>query len=760
MGMGVKKRWGALLLGLAVCGTAMADVATSPTAAVSNASNTDQSQADAAAPAQSSRVRAQDKTASPPVQELGTVTVTAHARRKPLGYAAKAQYHTKDADLGPLGSQPILDTPFSVTVVPGQLIVNQQAKTVNDVLRNLPSVEIRDQQGMQVSRPQSRGFEGSVVQNTRLDGLNIIGTTAIPAENLNGIEVLNGLAGSLYGPETSAGVFNYLLKRPTRQPLLRYIQSFDSNGIFTEQLDAGGFAGPDDKLGFRLNVVHGGGEGYVSYSKTNRTLFSDALDYRIDDRTIIETNFSHYSSNVTGLPGSIVYDNKGSTVLPKAVDPTTPGLGQPGAGPDLITNTGLVKIKHEFANGWSLVVGGLSQNAVRNLLGITNTFVDNNGNFTVTKNFNAAPRFTIISNLISLNGHFNLFGMKNDLTIASNGYINRQYSNRNSIAVPLGSANINDPVVFPSVPTPDNGGQYKAGSLTNQSIITGDEIHLDDKWAIQGVLSASFLRSKSYSADGKVTKSDSRNGVLSPTVSLIYKPISRLTTYATYSNSVEQGDSAPAGTANANEFLAPYHDTAYELGAKYAVSDRWLVTVDGFRMTRPLADTDATTNIFAVVGTQRNYGAEIFTQGSITPDISVLGGLTYIDARLIDTGVSTTNDKLVVGVPRLKSDVSVDYHPRFARGYALTGTVHFESERAATNTNNSFAPSYATLDLGARYSTRFFKPIMTLRFQVINVTNKFYYSSVADGNIVGSPGANTAYFGAPRTFLASLEVDF
>ena len=107
--------------------------------------------------------------------------------------------------LGPLGSQQILNTPLSVTVLPEQLIVNTQAKTVNDTLHYLPSVEIRDEQGLEVSRPQSRGFQGTIVQNTRLDGLNIIGTTAIPSENLAGIEVLNGLAGpALWAPRPPA----------------------------------------------------------------------------------------------------------------------------------------------------------------------------------------------------------------------------------------------------------------------------------------------------------------------------------------------------------------------------------------------------------------------------------------------------------------------------------------------------------------------------------------------------------------------------
>jgi len=42
----------------------------------------------------------------------------------------------------------------------------------------------------------------------------------------------------------------------------------------------------------------------------------------------------------------------------------------------------------------------------------------------------------------------------------------------------------------------------------------------------------------------------------------------------------------------------------------------------------------------------------------------------------------------------------------------------------------------------------------------LNVGNTFYYSSVADGNIVGSPGANTAYLAPPRTYLASIKMDF
>ncbi|HEV7816758.1 MAG TPA: TonB-dependent siderophore receptor, partial [Janthinobacterium sp.] len=680
-------------------------------------------------------------------------------------YANKPQYQANDAMMGPLGKQSVMDTPASVTGVPQDLIVNQQARTVNDTLRFLPSVEVRDQQGLEVSRPQSRGFQGSIVQNTRLDGLNTVGTTAIAAENLSQVQVLNGLGGSLYGPETPAGVFNYVLKRPTEENLMRFVEGFDGKGVWTEQADLGGRLGDNGQVGYRLNAVHGEGESYVSGSHVNRNLAAGDFDFHLDQQTVIEADLSHYRTNITGLPGSIVYDtNKGSNSsnsLPAAVDPTRVGYGQPGAGTDLKTDTGLVKLKHAFNEHWSIEAGVLYQDAVRNLFGITNTLLDNKGDYTVTKNFTAVPHFTIASNLLYLNGQFDAAGLKNDFTFGTNGFVNNQYSYKNSIAVSNPAVlNLANPQVLAFPATPDNGGEYKSGRLTEQSIVIGDTLHFNEQWALQGVLNRSDITSESYDKTSAVTSRNESDGEYSPTLSLLYKPLSTLTTYATAARSVEQGEQAPAGTANVNQFLGLYHDRQYEVGAKYAASDSLLLTVAAFHMTRPLATTNAA-NVFAVAGTQTNNGLELFAQGNLQRDLSIFGGVTYIDAKLNGTDNPATDDKLVVGVPRTKADVALDYHPGFAAGFALTGALHYESTRAATNTNNSFAPSYVTLDAGVRYATALMeKHHATMRLQLLNATDKHYYSSIADGNIVGSPGANTAYLGAPRTLMASLELDY
>jgi iron complex outermembrane receptor protein len=362
--------------------------------------------------------------------------------------------------------------------------------------------------------------------------------------------------------------------------------------------------------------------------------------------------------------------------------------------------------------------------------------------------------------MAALNGHVTLAGLTNDVTLGTNGFTNGQYSNHNSIAVSLGKSNLANPQVLPAKPTPSGGGEYESGRLQVQSLIAGDEIHFSPQWALQGVVSTAFLNSTSWSKTGAITASNSESWVWSPTVSLIYKPLERLSLYATYANNVEQGETAPAGSKNVNVTLSPYRDTDYEAGFKYALTPDFLVTVDGFRMTRPLAQTVAATNLFQVIGTQRNWGAEVYGQGALGPDLSLLGGITYVDARLEGSLLPDTNDKRVVGVPNWKADLAADVHPVSLKGLAFTGAIHFEGDRAATNTNNSFAPSYVTVDLGLRYSTMLGGRHETARLQVMNVGDTRYYTAIADGNIVGSAGANTAYIAPPRTVMASLEFDY
>jgi len=90
----------------------------------------------------------------------------------------------------------------------------------------------------------------------------------------------------------------------------------------------------------------------------------------------------------------------------------------------------------------------------------------------------------------------------------------------------------------PTKPIPNNGGEVKTSTVTNQSLIAGDMFHFNEQLALQTVLNTSFFNSTSFNkTTGAATGTDTENGLLSPTVSLIYKLTQQLTTYATFSDS-------------------------------------------------------------------------------------------------------------------------------------------------------------------------------------------------------------------------------
>ena len=146
---------------------------------------------------------------------------------------------------------------------------------MRELFRYIPSV-----QGENI-RPQSRGLQAGVVQNTRIDGLNIAATTDYAIEQFDRIEVLNGLSGALYGPASPAGTFNYVFKRPTAAPLNAFTLAYASQDSLIEHADLSRRFGPDGMFGLRLNLLNQAGQNYVDDSGLKRRLISLAAAIRL-----------------------------------------------------------------------------------------------------------------------------------------------------------------------------------------------------------------------------------------------------------------------------------------------------------------------------------------------------------------------------------------------------------------------------------------------------------------------------------------------
>lgn len=120
----------------------------------------------------------------------------------------------KQVASGPLAGKKVLDMPYQINTMTKEMMNHQGVVGFEDAVKYFPSAQIQYRGGAEVGRPQTRGFEGSVVGNVFWDGFYAISTTAIPMYMFESLQIQNGLAGSLYGGQNPAGIFNYTRKTP------------------------------------------------------------------------------------------------------------------------------------------------------------------------------------------------------------------------------------------------------------------------------------------------------------------------------------------------------------------------------------------------------------------------------------------------------------------------------------------------------------------------------------------------------------------
>ncbi len=124
------------------------------------------------------------------------------------------------------GAEPekILDSPNSISVVTSEQIANRPSATIADHLKSSPGLSISSggiAQANIVSRGFNNAFSGSMLmlQDYRFAGVpslrvNVPFLFTGTSEDIDRIEVLQGPASALYGPNSGAGVLHVITKSP------------------------------------------------------------------------------------------------------------------------------------------------------------------------------------------------------------------------------------------------------------------------------------------------------------------------------------------------------------------------------------------------------------------------------------------------------------------------------------------------------------------------------------------------------------------
>ncbi|HGW5509485.1 TPA: TonB-dependent receptor [Citrobacter koseri] len=674
-----------------------------------------------------------------------------------------AGFKTNDIDVGPLGNKAWVDTPYSTTTVTKEMIENQQAQSVSELLKYSPSTQMQARGGMDVGRPQSRGMQGSVVANSRLDGLNIVSTTAFPVEMLERLDVLNSLTGALYGPASPAGQFNFVAKRPTEETLRKVTLGYQSRSAFTGHVDLGGHIDDDNRFGYRVNVLNQEGEGNLDDSTLRRKLLSVALDWNIQPGTQLQLDASHYEFIQKGYPGSFSYGP--NIKLPSAPDPKDKNLALSTAGNDLTTDTVSTRLIHYLNDDWSVTAGVGWQQADRAMRNVSSKIINNQGDISRSlKDSTAAGRFRVLSNTATLNGHVDTGSVGHDIALSTTGYVWSLYSAKGTgPSYSWDTTNMYHPSEMyekgdGKIIT--GGDRYKSSVNTQQSITLGDTVTFTPKWSAMFYLSQSWIQSQNYNKSGHKTGQIDENG-LSPNAALMYKITPNVMAYVSYAESLEQGGTAPTNSdvKNAGQTLDPYRSKQYEMGLKADVSGMNLGAAL-FRLERPFAYVDPGDNVYKEQGNQVNNGLELTASGNVWQGLNIYSGVTLLDPKLKDTVSDTTSDKRVVGVPKVQANMLAEYSLPSMPEWVYSANVHYTGKRAANDTNTAWASSYTTWDLGTRYTTKISNVPTTFRVVVNNVFDKHYWASIFPSGTDGDNGSPSAFIGSGREVRASVTFDF
>ena len=243
-----------------------------------------------------------------------------------------------------------------------------------------------------------------------------------------------------------------------------------------------------------------------------------------------------------------------------------------------------------------------------------------------------------------------------------------------------------------------------------------------------------------------------------PQFAVTFNPISSLTLYSNYGVLLSLGPQSPFWTDNGSQFLSPYFTRQAEFGAKYEPGQRILLTAALFHMRAPFfypASDGAGGLNFVSQGRETHDGFEVNAEGKATHWLRLNASAAGIDATSTATGTPAYDNKQVINLPRVRTNVFADLTvPRLHDLHLMPGWS-YTSRKAATRDDAVSVSGYNLFNFGARYTPGGEQGRVTFRIYADNITNKRYWSDTG-----ASYGDTFIWMGAPPTVRLSAHYRF
>lgn len=665
--------------------------------------------------------------------------------------------YTSDTQSGAtFGEQSIFDTPFSITTIPQEVLLDQQVRALGDIARNDPSTTVSTPPGFN-DTVNLRGFNLDNSTSYRREGLIFQNQVQSPFENKAAVEIIKGPASVRYGFTPPGGVINYVLKRPT-DTSYRFVQAFgDSFGSVGVHADVGGRF--SDKVGYRINAVAAQEATFVEGVAGPRYMISALFEWRPTDRLTIDVE-GEYQYRELEQQANLSIGDFADDVTPQqrralieSFDRTT-FLGQEWGTYPTSNFVGSIGARYEISEKWTVQARAQQMRLERDqqAAGIAFGTLQANGDFEQDIFFDADQVRDPFSAEVFVTGQFDTFGITHD--IAFGGAISRnplRFSLGGDCCLVAGTSNIFNPVALPRPPvneTPD----VDAIRFNQDALFVSDLITLTDQFKLFAAVRWSRQENLDRFNDAETLETTYEDSDFVPSFGVLYTPTERLTVYASYAEGITQGEQIPVEAANfgTEAFLPPAATSQFEAGVKAEIGRGAIITAAYFDISQPLA-TFNEDDIFGYLGDQVHRGIEVTLTGEVAPGLRLIAGGLYLDPTIDNLNDPVLDGNRPSGVPEYQVNLFADYEVAAVPGLALNGGVFLTGERFADELNTFTIDGYVRVDLGLRYAFDLGDQRLTARVNVRNVTNENFVEGTAFGSFL---------FGSPRAAFFSLAAEF
>ena len=636
-------------------------------------------------------------------------------------------------------TEPLLDTPQTITVISKEVIEEQGATTLRDVLKNVPGLTITAGEGGNPAGDNLtlRGF--SARNDIFVDGVRDLSPQSRDPFNLEQVDVVKGPGSAFTGRGSTGGSINLTNKTPGLRRSFGGTLDFGSDRTRRASADVNLPLG--DSLAFRLNLLaHHSGVAGRDVVEFDRWGVAPSITFGVGKPTrftasyykLKQDNISDY-----GIPWVPVTNN----VLIEFRDRPAPvprntfyGLRSRDfekLNSDLVT----LKFERDFDDNLSLRNQFRYADSSRDSIATPPRFASNNSTAINREMRSWQTEDKVWDNQTDFIARFSTGKVEHSLVTGLD--VTRENNTRKTRTAPnmlttLFNPNPDD--VYTGVITESPiVGDVTANS---QAVYLFDTAKLGQKWELNG-----GLRWDRFDADGITTTGAPVSRVdrmLSVRAGAVFKPLPQGTIYASYGTSLNPSlEGLSYNTANT--VIDPEKTYTLEAGSKWDFfSGRMLLSGAVFRVEKLNARTPGVSPgdpPQVLQGKQRVNGLELSVEGNVTREWQVLAGYTFLDSTTVESNVPAEIGKELVNTPPNSFNVWTTY--RLPSGFHFGGGARFVDRRFGNTINTRFVDAYWTFDLMASY------PISShvdLKLNIYNLTDKFYFDRIGGGHIVPGPG--------------------